>query len=355
MQTVFSHIIQKRYSQSYEDVATDALAYILNTHEPARMGMMEILREITPELPDLRFRTQLTEGSIRPDMWGYAGSDPYIFVENKFWAGLTDNQPLTYLDELAKYPHKTILMFIVPGAREQTMIAEVSRRLFEAEVNYKEVQCQAKEIIWLVKTSIGPSLALTSWPRIIENMKKESGDNTIAQNDLVLLESLCDAADIGKFIPMDSNYINDQMIPAIVMQLGQIIRDSINIGIRKQFLSNEGLTESVRWDRFGKYIWLNEPNSVGILFGLDYELWKEYGISPLWVKFSTTNFGRAYEVEPLLRESLDKKHLIDTLDDGSLVISINIKTKVDKDQVVEDIVEQLRELAFILKSLTINE
>lgn len=36
MQTVFSHIIQKRYSQSYEDIATDALAYILNTYETAR-------------------------------------------------------------------------------------------------------------------------------------------------------------------------------------------------------------------------------------------------------------------------------------------------------------------------------
>ena len=29
MQTVFSHIIQKRFSQVNEDVATDALAYIL--------------------------------------------------------------------------------------------------------------------------------------------------------------------------------------------------------------------------------------------------------------------------------------------------------------------------------------
>jgi len=42
MQTVFSHIIQKPYSQSYEDVATDALAYILNTHQPARQAMMRI-------------------------------------------------------------------------------------------------------------------------------------------------------------------------------------------------------------------------------------------------------------------------------------------------------------------------
>jgi len=286
-------------------------------------------------------------------MWGFAGSDTHVFFENKFWAGLTDNQPLSYLDELAKSPQKTLLLFIVPGAREQTMIAELSRRLLEAEINFNEDKCEAKEIFWFIQTSIGPSLAITSWPRIIELMKKESGGNPTAQNDLGLLESLCDAADIGKFIPMDSKYLNDQLIPAIIMQLGQIIRDSVNVGIRKQFLSNQGLTESVRWDRFGKYVWLNERNCVGILFGLDYELWKEYGVTPLWVHFSTTDFGRAFEVEPLLRSSLDRNHLLITLDDGSLVYSINIKTRGDKDRVIEDIVDQLRQLADKLNSLPI--
>jgi len=301
MQTVFSHIIQKRYSQSYEDVATDALAYILNTHNPARQGMMKMLREIIPDIPDLKFRTQLAEGTIRPDMWGYEGLDTYLFIENKFWAGLTDNQPLSYIDELAKYPHQTLLLMIVPGAREQTMISELSRRMIEAEVNLIEEKIEANEIVWCVKMAIGPTLALTSWPRIIELLKKEGAENPTAQNDLMLLQSLCEAADIGEFIPMDSNHLNDQLVPAIILQLGQIIRDAIEIGLRKQFLSNKGLTEGATFVKFGKYVWLNERNNVGIWFGLDYELWKEYGVSPLWVRFSTTDFGRAYEVEPLLR------------------------------------------------------
>lgn len=354
MQTVFSHIIQKRYSQSYEDVATDALAYILNTHEPARLGMMKIIRVFISDLPDLRFRTQLAEGSIRPDMWGYAGSDTYLFVENKFWAGLTETQPMSYLNELTKYPHKTLLLMIVPGAREQTMIAELSRRMIEADVDINEEISQNKEIFWWVTTNIGPSLALTSWPRIIELLKKESANNPTAQNDLALLQSLCDAADIGEFIPMNSNELSNQLIPTLILQLGQIIRDAVDIGLREQFLSNEGLTASVRWDRFGKYVWLNERNNVGVLFGLDYELWKEYGVSPLWVSFSTTNFGRAYEVEPLLRTSIDKKHLLVTLGDNSLAYSINLKTRVDKDQVLQDIVDQLRELADILNGLSTN-
>jgi len=44
MQTVFSHIIQRRFSHKYEDVATDALAYILESSAAAQNGMMKILR-----------------------------------------------------------------------------------------------------------------------------------------------------------------------------------------------------------------------------------------------------------------------------------------------------------------------
>jgi hypothetical protein len=121
MQTVFSHIVQKRFSQMNEDVATDALAFILNSSETARNGMLKLLRGIVPILPALRFQSQQTEGSIRPDLWGFDETEPHVYIENKFWAGLTDNQPISYLRQLAEYPQPTLLLVVVPDAREQTM------------------------------------------------------------------------------------------------------------------------------------------------------------------------------------------------------------------------------------------
>lgn len=50
MHTVFSHIIQKRFSQENEDVATDALAYVLESSEAARRGMTNFLRGLIPDL-----------------------------------------------------------------------------------------------------------------------------------------------------------------------------------------------------------------------------------------------------------------------------------------------------------------
>ena len=69
MQTVFSHIVQKRLSQESENVATVALEFILNSSEAARNGMMKLLRGVIPQLPRLWFRTQQTEDNNRPDMW----------------------------------------------------------------------------------------------------------------------------------------------------------------------------------------------------------------------------------------------------------------------------------------------
>ena len=102
MKTVFSHIVQKRLSRENENVATEALAYILGYSKPARNGMIKLLQGVVPEMPELRFQTQQTEANSRPDMWGYFENEPRVFIENKFWANLTENQPVAYIEILAK-------------------------------------------------------------------------------------------------------------------------------------------------------------------------------------------------------------------------------------------------------------
>ena len=55
MQTVFSHIVQKRLSEQNENVATEALAFILRSHKAAQKGMLKLLRGIDPKMPPLWF------------------------------------------------------------------------------------------------------------------------------------------------------------------------------------------------------------------------------------------------------------------------------------------------------------
>ncbi|MEK9136981.1 MAG: hypothetical protein AAB393_07655, partial [Bacteroidota bacterium] len=175
MHTVFSHIIQKRFSQVNEDVATDALAYVLASSNAARHGMTKLLRGIVPDLPPLHFKTQQTEGAIRPDMWGFADTEPRVFVENKFWAGLTDNQPVSYLKQLAAYSQPTVLLVVAPAAREQTLWRELNRRLIDTGISISERDAAAG-VARSVATQLGPILALTSWTNVLSVLEHEAVD-----------------------------------------------------------------------------------------------------------------------------------------------------------------------------------
>ena len=175
MSRVLSHIVQKRFSQINEDVATDALAYILESSPAASNGMRKLLCGLVPGLSVLKFKTQEAEGIIRPDMWGYEGTEPRVFIENKFWAGLTDNQPVNYLKQLAAYSKPSILLLVAPAPRQHTLWSELQRRVIEAGFSLDYLQ-DAAGIHSSARTSIGPTLAVTSWENILSALEHETID-----------------------------------------------------------------------------------------------------------------------------------------------------------------------------------
>jgi len=352
VQTVFSHIIQKRYSQSYEDIATDTLAYIIKTHKSTYDEMMLMLKDILPEIPNLEFQTQVGEGTIRPDMWGYRGMDTFIFIENKFWAGLTEHQPVSYLTELASNSHETLLLMIVPVAREQAMISQLTHRMLQADVDFDQER-KPKGVVWCIKTSIGPHLALSSWNRMLNALDSGAEDDPAAQRDLALLRSLCDAADIDRFMPLNAEELTNQNTPALLIQMAQIIHESIGIANREGYLSTKGLTKASTFDGYGQHIRLPDENGAGAWFGVEYELWKAYS-TPLWLKFSNTAWGRAAEVEPLLKEWNQDEHQLVRKQNGKFAISINLATGVEKDELLERVVEQIREIGIAFSDLPPN-
>jgi len=351
MQTVFSHIVQKRFSQVYEDVATDALAFILNSSESAKNGMMKLLRGIAPNMPVLQFRVQQTEGNTRPDMWGYDEAEPHVYIENKFWAGLTDNQPVSYLRQLAQYSQPTILLVVVPDAREQTMWRELNHRLKDGSIPVTNQEITAGGILYSITTEIHPILALTSWTKLIAILELEVADDPSARSDLLQLRALCEVADSDAFIPLSSVEITDQRTPAFILQLSSIIRASVDLAITEGSLNITGLMPQASWDRIGRYARFSGENGIGFWFGIHFVLWKKYGGTPLWMLFSPGKFGKAIEVRPLLESWAGKNGIFTTFQNNELAVAIDIATGEDKDQVVRSIVSRLNEIAGVLSEL----
>jgi hypothetical protein len=351
MHTVFSHIIQKRFSAHNEDVATDALAYVLESSDAAKRSMMNLLRGIIPDLPLLRFRTQQVAGAIRPDMWGFAGADPRVFVENKFWAGLTDNQPIAYLERLAALSKPTVLLVIAPAARQHTLWRELSRRLDEARISYSRLSPgPASGVAHAVATGRGPILALTSWTNVLLALDRETVDDR-ARGDLAQLRALCDAADDEAFAPVSREELSDQRTPAFLLQLGAVVRAAVGLAVTENVLNIRGLNPQAGWDRIGRYARLSGERGAGVWFGIHFGLWKAHGATPLWLLFSETPFGRGQEVRPLLEAWAEQENIPTAMYDGAFAIALAVRHGEEEIAVVRSLVDDLRKIARELEPL----
>jgi len=350
MQTVFSHIIQKRFSQVNEDVATDALAYVLETSDAARRGMTMLLRGQVPALPPLRFVTQRTEGSIRPDMWGLSESEPRVFVENKFWAGLTDNQPVSYLRQLAACPQPTVLLVVGPAARTHTLWRELTRRLLHAGISVSELDAAAG-IARSARTQLGPILALTSWTNVLSALEHETVDDPIARGDLIQLRGLCDAADRDAFIPVSATALSDQQTPAFILQMGSIVQAAVDCAVSENILSVNALRPQASWDRIGRYVWVSGDREAGAWFGVHLALWKAHGATPLWLLFDDTEFGRAQDVHRLIDPWAGRNGILTATINQAFAIAVDIPPGEEQSVVVRSVVDEIKVIAELLDAL----
>ncbi len=122
--TLLAHLAEK-LSHRHEDIAVEALGYIFQSRA-ARRVMEEVLRDGGAEVgPIEQVRTQVSEGQTRPDLVGVdQHNKECLFIEAKFWAGLTEQQPTAYLDRL---PPHTALLFVAPASRIELLWAELRR------------------------------------------------------------------------------------------------------------------------------------------------------------------------------------------------------------------------------------
>ncbi len=99
--TILGHLITHHFSDQAEVAATESLVYLLSSSASTRVALHRLISQRVPSLPDdLVYRGQvISEGSAgRPDVVGFApDGQRRIIVEGKFWAGLTDQQPVGYL------------------------------------------------------------------------------------------------------------------------------------------------------------------------------------------------------------------------------------------------------------------
>jgi len=354
VRSVLSHIVQKQFSSEYENIATEALAYIVQTNDRARGGLLKMLRGLKADLPSLNFQTQLSKDNKRPDMWGLNGAQPCVFIENKFWAGFTENQPVEYIKLLAGSNSEGILLMVVPAVRQESAWREMIARIDDATIDYQD-QKPTADVPRFIKTDLGPSVALTSWTKLLQSIDDELADEPQARNDLIQLKALCEIAENDAFIPLSAEELTNQRLPAMLLQLYSVSQRAFEIGLTEGVISKEGTAAASSYDRIGRYIKFPFSSNVAAWLGISFPLWYKHGVSPLWLIFNNTEWGRAREVRTIIEPWAEIKGIFNSNDNNEFALSIKVTAGEDFDYVVRDIVDQFRNVADQLKALPASQ
>ncbi|MFG2095591.1 hypothetical protein [Streptomyces sp. NPDC048612] len=161
---MLAHLAQ-RFKVDKEPLVTEALCYLAQHYESVRTTLAELAergRHDRTVTSAVRFRPEArSDGdSARPDLAGLARNTTLVLIEGKFGSGLTDHQPVTYLERIA--PGGTLLL-VCPSWRVPHLLEAATRKAAEAGFAVRGAPVKDPEGIHWHALTEGRHLAAVSW------------------------------------------------------------------------------------------------------------------------------------------------------------------------------------------------
>lgn len=335
--------LASKFSDQNEVVATDALAFILR-HSPAAMEALSGLLAEGASQPILVSRVtpqHIAGDESRPDLATFGpGGELTAFIEAKFWAGLTDAQPVEYLRRLEQAGGKALL-FVVPEERLASMWTELTHRAGAASVAPQDC---GKPDARVAVSAGGVRMAVVAWKRLLSVFSatclREQDASAVANLDQ--LSGLVGRFEDEGFGPMTAEDLTDISLPRRVRALAAIVQSVVAKGEADGLISLTGSRPTHDWTSAGRYFSLLHGNGW---IGIDHDAWARYHSSPLWVWFRANEWSRGHEVRRALAawETGEQKRMFVNEDD-SVSVPLFIRPGAERDEVIDDLVGQLREL-----------
>ncbi len=333
-ESLLAHLAWKFTGQT-ETLATEALGYILSRSGAAREALREMLRTGGAEVAPLcRVATEVIgDQDERVDLVAVdeEGSER-VLIEVKFWAGLTGNQPETYLDRLPRDGKPAVLLFVAPEQRLVTLWEEICGR---AKARWELGTDEGLGGLRSVMIDGSPRrMMLTSWRALLGAMSSRASvdSDSSAERDILQLDALCEREDSEAFLPLrDADFA--PAVPRRMLGLRKLIDDATHRAHKlkvenaggPRVVSTEGLKVVPRYYGYGRYILIGGMSSAW--FGVNHELWIRQKETPLWLRFYS---DAAKEAQNKL---------------GGQSYGFTLPTGVEYGAVLDSVVEELSEIA----------
>ena len=274
--TLLAHL-SPWFTPQTENIAVEALGYILNKYAGSREGLDDVVRSGVRNVnPVVKVHTQVSgEGGTRPDLVRVdENGTERALIEAKFWAELTRRQPDAYLDRLAD-DGPAVLVFLAPEERISSLWPELRTRAQEAGRTLFDVDAERRCVS---VDGTQRHLLLVSWTGLLDRMSARTRDEQDAEADIRQLRGLADFAEEARFRPIrrtgdgpDSRHMRDPK---------RLIDAATERGVQDGWASRKGLNRTPRSYGYGRYLRLGDRM---VWLGVHTERWERDGETPLWL------------------------------------------------------------------------
>ena len=277
-----------RIKGSQEDVATYSLNYILDQSIILNEAFTKLVSSKLqiPLEKTLSYNCQDADSDFgRPDIAGYDAGILRVLCEAKFYAGLTGNQPISYLKRLQGTENSGVV-FICPKDRKISLWDKVVELAESAEMSGIRIDESCMDYS-------GTRMSILSWSEILAELLRVATERHPEMiGDLRQLEGFCSKVESEAFVPFNDDDFSIQMARNIDRYYEVVDQVHAILKTHKELSpSTKGLRNSPRWQGYSTYLILD---GKGVSVDYIRKLWKApTSVStPFWCQIRDIEGGK---------------------------------------------------------------
>ena len=329
-----------RFSSQPENLATEALLYVINSSRIAKGAFIGYIARAGVQVGDDLFFQSQSHGKDQaiPDLVGLnIANEQVLIVESKFWAGLTDNQPATYLARLPENK-PSILLFIAPERRFPTLWAELLNRLNREGLVFQETRLD--DSLLIARLNGHHIMALTSWRAVLAFVAQAANVAQEMQlaSDVSQLDGLCARMDSDAFIPLQAEELSS-IIGMRFQQYYQLVEEVVKM-LQIEKLAKSGSSSGGIWG-YGRFF---DFFGYTAYLGVNVNFWAKLRETPFWLQLQGKEKQYPFELKEKL-QYLEYENPPRLFREGMwLTIPLYAPTGVEKNKVAESLLAQIRSI-----------